>query len=156
MEPRVELTIESGRQWPDETDRLLGELPEWFGIPEANAAYVESARVLPSYAACVSEEVVGICMVRHHNPQAAEIDLLAVAPARHRAGIGRQLLARVERDLRADGVVMLQVKTLGPSDDYEPYLRTRAFYVSVGFVPLEERTDIWGPDNPCLISVKAL
>lgn len=31
-----------------------------------------------------------------------------------------------------------------------------AFYESVGFLPLEERSDIWGPDNPCLISVKVL
>jgi len=36
------------------------------------------------------------------------------------------------------------------------YARTRAFYRALGFLPLEERTDIWGPENPCLISVKAL
>ena len=35
-------------------------------------------------------------------------------------------------------------------------LRTRAFYESVGFMPLEERNDIWGAGNPCLISVKPL
>jgi hypothetical protein len=27
---------------------------------------------------------------------------------------------------------------------------------SIGFMPHEERTDIWGPDNPCLIFVKPL
>ena len=152
----MKLTIESGGQWPEDAERLLGELPEWFGIPEANATYVESARVLPSYAAYFDADVVGICTIRHHNPESAEIDLLAVARAHHRVGVGRALVARVEQDLRADGVRMLQVKTLGPSDDYEPYVRTRFFYASAGFVPLEERTDIWGADNPCLIFVKAL
>ena len=46
---------------------------------------------------------------------------------------------------------VLQVKTFGPSGASEEYERTRAFYESVGFWPLEERTDIRGPENPCLI-----
>ena len=48
------------------------------------------------------------------------------------------------------------MKTFGPSGDSEEYERTRAFYAALGFLPLEERTDIWDEDNPCLISVKPL
>jgi hypothetical protein len=54
------------------------------------------------------------------------------------------------------GVGLLQVKTFGPSGQSPEYERTRDFYESLGFLPLEERTDIWGPDNPCLISVKPI
>jgi hypothetical protein len=33
------------------TERLLALLPSWFGIPEANAEYVESAMHLPAPSA---------------------------------------------------------------------------------------------------------
>jgi GNAT superfamily N-acetyltransferase len=150
------LTIESGGHWPDDAERIIRDLPEWFGMEDANAAYVEAARVLPTFVARRGDKIVGVCLVRRHNPVSAEIELLAVTRSHHRQGIGRQLSERVERDLRDDGVVLLQVKTFGPSGVSEEYARTRAFYASVGFVPLEERIDIWGPDNPCLISVKPL
>ena len=55
----------------------------------------------------------------------------------------------------ADGVRLLQVKTLGPSDPDEGYRRTRRFYQAVGFEPLEELVGLW-PGNPCLIMVKVL
>jgi hypothetical protein len=70
------------------------------------------------------------------------------------ACVGRRLLQHVQAELRQRGVVLVQVKTFGPSGVSEEYERTRAIYVSLGFLPLDERTDIWGPDNPCLISVK--
>jgi GNAT superfamily N-acetyltransferase len=150
------LTIESGGSHPDDVRRILDDLPAWFGRPESNAEYVESARTLPNVVARVGDEVVGVCLLRHHNPRASEIELLAVPAARHRQGIGRDIVAHVERELLARGVELLQVKTFGPSGASVEYERTRAFYEGVGFVPLEERTDIWGPDNPCLILVKPL
>lgn len=100
--------------------------------------------------------MVGAGLVRRHNPVAAEIELLAVPPALHRQGIGRRLIERVVEDLRHDGVELLQVKTFGSSGDSEEYERTRAFYAALGFLSLQERTDIWGPENPCLISVMPL
>jgi hypothetical protein len=66
------------------------------------------------------------------------------------------LVEHLGGELRERGVKLLQVKTFGPSGDSVEYERTRAFYVSMGFIPLEERTDIWDENNPCLISVKPL
>jgi hypothetical protein len=48
------------------------------------------------------------------------------------------------------------VKTLGPSRPSELCERTRGFYESRGFVPLEELSGIWDAENPCLIFVKRL
>src|SRR5665647_302175 len=76
-------------------------------------------------------------------------------PAHHRAGIGRRLVAAAEAELAADGVWLLQVKTLGPSDPDPSYRGTRGFYAAMGFAPLEELPDLW-PGNPCLILVKTL
>ena len=152
----MEVTIVSSVQRPDEVDRLLRDLPEWFGIEQSILSYVVAARTLPSTYALRDDEVVGVCVVRHHTAVAAEIELLAVARTLHRQGIGRRLVQAVESGLRGSGVVLLQVKTFGPSGVSDAYERTRAFYESIGFLPLEERTDIWGAENPCLISVKPL
>ena len=152
----MNVTIVSGEQWPDATARLLRDLPEWLGIEQSVLNYIDAARTLPSTAALRNDEVVGVCLVRRHTSVAAEIELLVVRRALHRQGIGRRLVRAVEEHLRDSGVQLLQVKTFGPSGASEEYARTRAFYRSIGFIPLEERTDIWGPENPCLISVKPL
>jgi len=152
----MDVVIETGGQWPDAVERLLSDLSEWFELEDANRAYVESARVLPSTAAFVDGEIVAVGLVHRHNPLAAELHLLAVRRDSHRLGIGRRMLDRITADLRADGVKLLQVKTFGPSGDSPEYERTRKFYEAVGFIPLEERADIWGPENPCLILVKPL
>jgi ribosomal protein S18 acetylase RimI-like enzyme len=152
----MEITVETTGHWPDALAALLAGLPEWFGIEESNRGYVAAAGALDNTTARLDGEIVGLCLVRDHNPLASEIELLAVRRDLHRHGIGRLLVTRVEADLRARGVTMLHVKTRGASRPSPEYQRTRAFYESIGFVPLEERSDIWGPENPCLIMVKPL
>jgi GNAT superfamily N-acetyltransferase len=154
--------VTSGEQDPATVERLLRSLPDWFGIPAANAEYVEAARELPTYLAWPTQSAatghadpVGVLLARRHFAEAAEIHLLAVEPSLHRHGVGRALVAALEADLRADGCCVLQVKTLGPSKPHAGYERTRQFYTTVGFWPLEE-VGLWGPDNPCLILVKNL
>ena len=152
----MEIRIDTNGHWPDAVAALLHDLPEWFGIEASVRTYIEEARSLPGAAAIADDDIVGVCLLRHHTEVAAEIELLAVRRDLHRHGIGRQLVARVEADLRADGVRLLQVKTFGPSGDSKEYERTRAFYRALGYLPLEERTDIWAPGNPCLFMVKPL
>jgi GNAT superfamily N-acetyltransferase len=154
--------VTNGEQDPATVERLLGSLPDWFGIPAANADYVAAARELPTYLARPAQSAetghpdpVGVLLARRHFAEAAEIHLLAVEPSLHRKGVGRALVGAFETDLVADGCRMLQVKTLGPSKPHAGYERTRQFYATVGFWPLEE-VDLWGPDNPCLILVKKL
>ncbi len=153
--------ITSGEQDPGTVERLLAQLPGWFGIEASNAAYVEAARRLPTYRAWPADradrgEPAGALLVRQHFPQSAEIHWLAVDPALHRRGVGRALVRALEADLAADGVEYLQVKTLGPSHPDAGYELTRRFYLSLGFRPLEELHGLWDPGNPCLIMVKAL
>jgi ribosomal protein S18 acetylase RimI-like enzyme len=158
---RPDWLITSGEQDPGAVQRLLGLLPGWFGIEASNAAYVESARQLPTYRAWPGDqpgrgEPAGVLLARRHFPQSAEIHLLAVDPALHRRGVGRALVRALEADLAANGVEYLQVKTLGPSNPDAGYELTRLFYLSLGFRPLEELHGLWDPGNPCLIMVKAL
>jgi len=152
--------VSSGTQDPATVARLLASLPHWFGIESSNRAYIAAARELPTYlvrpADSPDARPVGVLLGQRHFRESAEIHLLAVAPELHRQGVGRALVAALMTDLLADGCELLQVKTLGPSRLDEGYALTRLFYASLGFLPLEERTDIWGPDNPCLFMVMPL
>lgn len=150
------LTVSSGRQDPVAVERILRALPDWFGIEEAILEYTRDAARMPTYLARWDSHVVGIALVRRHFPESAEIHLIAVDPVWHRRGVGRAMLAAAEQDLAADGVVLLQTKTVGPSYLDEAYALTREFYRAVGYLPLEELPQ--GTDDPCpfLIQVKTL
>jgi GNAT superfamily N-acetyltransferase len=93
--------------------------------------------------------------VKQHNPLAAEIYVMGVAREHHGRGAGTALLSAAEESLLLSGVQYLHVKTLGPSRESRSYARTRAFYESRGFVPLEEFHDFWR-GNPCLLLVKRI
>ena len=140
---------------PEATREILGALPDWFGIPEANEHYVRAAAEKTSYLARVDDTTVGVALLDRHFPTTGEIHLIAVAPQAHGTGVGSALVAAIEADLVADGARLLQVKTVGPSFADEGYAATRAFYQSRGFLPLEEISGLdW--DGPTLIMVKLL
>jgi GNAT superfamily N-acetyltransferase len=153
---RVEV-VRSGSGHPDAVERILRELPEWFGIESSIRDYVEAATRLDNYLAMVDgdPEPAGVLLIDRHFDPAAEIHLLAVTPRLHRTGIGKALVENAEADLARSGVRYLQVKTLGPSRPDPHYDATRAFYLRCGFCPLEEIHGLW-PGNPCLVMVKSL
>jgi GNAT superfamily N-acetyltransferase len=132
-------------------ESILRELPEWFGIEDATAAYIRDVAGLPTFA--VDDD--GFLSLKLHTPRAAELYVMGVRPERHRRGVGTALLAAAEDYLRERGVEYFQVKTLGPSRPDEGYERTRRFYEARGFVALEEIHDLWDA-NPCLLMVKSL
>ena len=161
----------------DAAHDILEELPEWFGIDRFTHEYVEAAATFPNYVAVAApgsrepgrggagpgadggaipaEDMLGVLLVDQRYPTSAEVHLLAVRRKHHRAGIGRTLLERVESDLRAQGVRLLSVKTLGPSAPDPGFDQTRAFYTACGFHPVEEFPDLWA-GSPCLLMVKVL
>lgn len=132
-------------------EHVLRDLPDWFGIEEATAAYIRDVAALPTFG-IGSDAIVALKL---HTPRAAEVYVMGVRRARHGQGFGTALLAAAEEYLRTRDVEYLQVKTLGPSDPDAGYARTRAFYEARGFVALEELLDLW-EHNPCLLLVKRL
>ena len=131
---------------------VLEALPEWFGIDEAVQRYICDVADLPTFA--VGSD--GLLALKQHTQAAAEIYVMGVRPESQGHGAGTALVEAAEDFLRERGVEFLQVKTLGPSHPSAHYARTRHFYESRGFRPLEESTEIWGEANPCLIMVKYL
>jgi GNAT superfamily N-acetyltransferase len=102
--------------------------------------------------------VVGFAIVQRRGMRAAEILWAAIAADRRAAGLGSRLVDHVLDELSADGVQIVEVKTLDPSADYPPYDATRAFWLARGFVQLDTIDPLpdWPPGNPAAILAVAL
>jgi N-acetylglutamate synthase-like GNAT family acetyltransferase len=135
---------------------IIAALPDWFGIPEANAAYLESLKKFPSWVAIKDEKVVGVITLTRPYPGSFEIHFMAVHPSYHRQGIGKMLVEHIEEEARKSKGKLLYVKTLSSSHPDPYYAHTRDFYIALGFTPLFESDTIWGPENPAVILIKSL
>jgi ribosomal protein S18 acetylase RimI-like enzyme len=138
------------------TEKILRDLPEWFGNEKSLIEYIEEVRDKVFYCAYDGEDAIGFICIKSHNEFTADIYVTGILKQYHRQGLGRRMVSIAEEYLKESGYKFFMVKTLGESSDYEFYRRTREFYKSVGFYPLEEIKEIWDADNPCLIMVKAL
>ena len=137
-------------------ETILRALPEWFGIEESLLQYVKDADAMPTMLVKDGEDVIGFLTIKMHFPQSAEIHCMAILPDYHRQGIGRLLIHELENHLRGQDVKLLQVKTVSEARDCAAYAKTRDFYHSVGFIPLEVFPTLWDESNPCLLLVKPL
>ena len=137
-------------------ERILRALPDWFGLEEALQGYATAIATLPTFLAIVDKQAVGFLSLKQHNPYSAEILVMGVLPAFQHGGIGRALMEKAEGYAKGQNIEYLQVKTLGLSNDDASYAQTRAFYAAMGFRPLEEFSQIWDENNPCLIMVKKI
>lgn len=134
---------------------LIGNLPDWFGIPEYNARYIAGVAAFNSFTARdVGGAIIGMLSLRFPFPGNADIYWLGITPAYHRQGIGRALVAAATERAIDHGCATMTVETLGPSREDENYARTRAFYAGVGFSPLFELNA--GTSNPQLYMLKQL
>ena len=118
----VEVEEPSARSQLCET--VLRDLPDWFGIESATAAYIRDVAELPTLGIGADASL----SLKLHTARAAEVYVMGVRRLRHGQGLGTALLQAAEEYLRARGFEYLQVKTLGPSDPDEGYARTRAHF----------------------------
>jgi ribosomal protein S18 acetylase RimI-like enzyme len=137
-------------------ERILRALPDWFGLEDSIRGYAATIPALSTFLAKADGQTIGFLSLKPHNPYAAEIYVMGVLPAFQRAGIGRALVEKAESYAKSREIEYLQVKTLGPSSDDVNYAKTRAFYLALGFRPLEEFTQIWDENNPCLVLVRRI
>jgi ribosomal protein S18 acetylase RimI-like enzyme len=150
-------TIEGPLPGPaEDCEPILRALPEWFGIEAAIQDYAATIPRLPTFLAKAGGQIVGFLSLKQHNPYAAEVYVMGILPGFQRDGIGRALMEKAEEYVRGQKIEYLQVKTLGPSDADLNYAKTRAFYAALGFRPLEEFSQIWDENNPCLVMVKKI
>ncbi len=137
-------------------EQVLRALPNWFGIEEAIREYINGAKENTFLSAYVGDTPIGFLSVKEHNEFTSEIYVVGILKEFHRRGIGKRLIKATEEILVKENKIFLTVKTLSSSHPDEGYRKTREFYRSVGFYPLEEFTELWGNENPCLLMVKKL
>jgi len=130
---------------------ILESLPDWFGIPSAITDYADQVRDLPFWCAVAEGRPVGFVSVKIHHGCTAELMVMGVYKEYHRKGIGRRLVEKCREYASDMGCIFLTVKTLSPEVDDIFYERTRNFYLSVGFHPIETFPQIWDEANPCLL-----
>ena len=137
-------------------DTILRALPSWFGNESAIVDYVKQIKTMPFYAVYDESNVIGFVAIKVHNPYTAEICVMGVLKDFHRQGIGKVLVEHCETFCKENNMDYLTVKTLDESGQSKSYDKTRLFYLSVGFKPLEVFPLYWDKDNPCLFLVKSI
>lgn len=133
---------------------VLADLPEWFGLPESTAQYIEEAKEAELCSAEQGGERVGFITLTQTTEVTAEIHCMGVKKVYHRKGVGKELFNALE-SYAAKHFSYLQVKTVDQGH-YIEYDQTIAFYQSSGFSKLEVFPMLWDKWNPCLIMVKRL
>ena len=136
--------------------RVLNDLPQWFGIPEANQKYCNDVKKYRFLAVFAGKMEVGFAALKKNNAYVSELFVMGIFPKYHRMGFGSALMQFIFKDLKQKGFEYLEVKTLDESAESEHYQRTRQFYLGQGFIPLDVLENEWGKENPCLIMIKKL
>ena len=141
----------------DACAEIVRQLPDHF-TPDVPQKVIRDLAAYSGWVSVDAGEVVGFVVVEQRSERAAEILWIAVRAADRGSGIGTALLERVIAELSADGLALLEVKTLDGSADYEPYEATAAFYERRGFVQIDTIDPFpdWEPGNPAAIYVAAL
>jgi len=137
-------------------EAILRDLPDWFGIESATAAYIAAAGDLPMLAAVSDGATVGFLSLERTTPAAMDVHVVGVLRAWHRHGVGHALIEAAAEHARQAGARLLTVKTLSSRHDDPYYARTRRFYEAEGFLPVAELPEHWGPENPCLLMARVI
>jgi GNAT superfamily N-acetyltransferase len=152
-------TIRVRRWLPDDLGACLDivrALPDYFTDDVPDAIRSDFVR----HEGWVAEDgiPVGLVIVDRRASGAAEILWAAVHPTRRGAGIGTLLIEHVLDALVAEGVLLVEAKTLDGAAGYAPYEATRAFWERRGFVQVDTIDPMpgWQPGSPCAIYVAAL
>lgn len=139
------------------TKDVLEQLPDWFGNKAALDDYVEQVKQFPYWAAFNKDnQCVGFFSAKIHYGHTGDVFVCGVLPEYQHSGIGKILYSAVETFFVESGCKYAVVKTLSDVVNFEPYEKTRRFYVSVGFEPLLTLTEMWDEENPCLIMIKVI
>ncbi len=116
--------------------KILIDLPEYFGLLEANEHYLKMMPSLVSFAARVDEDYVGLLSLHFPYPSTCNIYWMGILRAHQRRGIGNSLIEYAELFAKTQGAKTITVETLSPTEEDENYLKTYKFYEKKGFSPL--------------------
>ncbi len=116
--------------------KITADLPEYFGLPEANEHYAEGVRTRTNFAAKINTDYIGLISINFPYPNNANIYWMGILKDFHGKGIGKKLAEAAFEYAINNGANTITVETLNPTECDENYLKTYLFYQSLGFSPL--------------------
>lgn len=116
--------------------KISADLPEYFGIPEANEHYAVGVQTRVNFAAKTGDQIVGLISIDFPYTNNANIYWMAIIKRYHRQGIGKKLLNRALEYASSQQATSMTVETLAPDQCDSNYLKTYQFYYTNGFKPL--------------------
>lgn len=118
---------------------ITKDLPDWFGLGEANEKYFEKAGLLPNIVLGDKHGGnIGLLLYEHKyddvlKKEVIDIHWLAILPDYHGKGGGSLLIEALEKHILNEQKTILTVETLDPEAGDPNYLKTFAFYKKHGF-----------------------
>jgi ribosomal protein S18 acetylase RimI-like enzyme len=136
---------------------VAAALPEYF-TTDTHHEIRQAVTRDRTWVAIDADNVVGFVVTQQRFRGAAEITFAAVAPERRNTGLGTTVVTHSLDALAADGVAVVEVKTLDETAGYEPYVATHKFWEKLGFRQVDRIDPLpgWEPGNPAAILVRAL
>jgi len=125
---------------------ISADLPEWFGIPEANERYANGVKSRLTFGYVIDSMCVGILSLEFPFENSANIYWMGIKRDWHNKGIGKALIRYAEMICCGRNAYMLSVETLSPKEKDKNYLKTFEFYLKAGFKPLFE-LNTYGPEH---------
>lgn len=142
------------KQKEDICNNILRALPDWFGIETSIIEYTKEVQNLIFFVAYLKNVPIGFIALKEHNKYTSEIYVMGILEPYHRLGIGKQLIEYCQSYCCKNKSLYLTVKTVDEARQNLYYNKTRNFYYSMGFRPLEVFALFWDASNPCLLMAK--
>jgi len=115
---------------------ITTDLPEYFGLSEANDRYFQGMLSRFSWGAKIGEKYVGLLTLEFPYKESATIYWMGVKRAFQGQGTGSALIESAVACAQWKGLNTLTVETLSPVELDENYIKTWRFYEKCGFQPL--------------------
>lgn len=115
---------------------ITANLPDYFGLPEANEHDASGVRTRINYSAKLEDHYIGLISIDFPYPNNCNIYWMAVLRQYQRQGVGHTLINNACHFAIKNGATTITVETLVPFEADESYLKTYRFYQSVGFSSL--------------------
>lgn len=147
--------VEDKKQKNMISSTILADLPDWFGLPESTAEYINCSQELPFWADIENDTARGFIVLKETSPYTAEIYVMGVQKSLHKSGIGKRLFTAFYSYAKEHGYLFIQVKTV-QEGHYKEYDSTIQFYKKIGFKELECLPTLWDEWNPCQIFVMTI
>jgi GNAT superfamily N-acetyltransferase len=116
--------------------KITNDLPEYFGLPQANEHYVQGMRSRVNLAVKLENKYVGLISIDFPYPNNSNIYWMAILKAFHGQGVGAKLIIAACNKAQEHGATSMTVETLAPNNSDANYLKTYKFYQANGFDPL--------------------